>query len=76
MWAPSTHPPGNAVSAACIAIIFFTFCRRLRHFIFLDDAADPANKRYLSVIKQRGGELQAVPTGAAEVEDMWKQIPV
>ena len=73
MWAPSTHPAGSTASAACIAIIFFTFCRRLRHFIFLDDASDPANKRYLSVEKQSGGELRAVPIGAAEVEDMWKQ---
>ncbi|TFY60799.1 hypothetical protein EVJ58_g4917 [Rhodofomes roseus] len=73
VWAPSTHPAGSTASAACIAIIFFTFSRHLRQFIFLDDASDPANKKYLSVAKQQGGELRAVPVGATEVEGMWKQ---
>jgi len=73
VWAPSSHPVGSTASAACIAIIFFTFCRHLRQFAFLDGTSDPANKIYLSVSKQAGGELQAVPVGVKDVEEMWRQ---
>ncbi|PCH41116.1 hypothetical protein WOLCODRAFT_131710 [Wolfiporia cocos MD-104 SS10] len=72
VWAPASHPAGSKVVAPFIASIFFTFCRSLRRFVFLEDASDLQNKKFVSVVKQEGGQCRGTSVDAEDVENMWR----
>jgi len=72
VWAPASHPAGSTIVVPFIASIFFTFCRSLRQFVFLDDASDAENKKFISIAKEGTGKVVQVEVTAEEVEDMWK----
>lgn len=55
VWAPASHPAGSTIVVPFIASIFFTFCRSLKQFIFLDDASDVTNKKFVSIAKTSSG---------------------
>ncbi|OSX60302.1 hypothetical protein POSPLADRAFT_1058477 [Postia placenta MAD-698-R-SB12] len=75
VWAPASHPAGSTIVVPFIASIFFTFCRSLKQFIFLDDASDVTNKKFVSIAKTSSG-LCEVLVKAPEVENMWREESV